>query len=421
VGKIQIAPTKDYFIMNDKPFFYLADTVWSVFTNATLEEWGKYLDYRKAQGFNALQIDILPQWDASQSDIEMKPFELDENGQWNFFKPNGEYFNRAQSMMEMAVECGFVPVLVVLWCNYVPDTWASKFNPTHIMPAGAVKPYVEHIVHVFDRYDPVYIISGDTDLDSDTACWYYATALDTIKALRQDALTTMHLGGGNVITDAFANNPNLDFYMYQSSHMLESQDLAYKLAEQFYAKEVKRPIVNGEPCYEGHAHGSRYGRFSSFEVRRAIWQSLLSGAKAGVTYGAHGIWSWHKKGKSFGSESFSGMPFDWETALRFPGAWDIAFAKQIFERYELFDLSPRQEAILNDTHEIRMSASSNKVVIYAPYNVDIKIAMDLEGYDWTLIELYTRKFAKPNVEIRSDISVIKMHDFNSDALFIGVK
>jgi hypothetical protein len=276
-------------------------------------------------------------------------------------------------------------------------------------------------VHVFDRYDPVYIISGDTDLDSDTACWYYATALDTIKALSQDALTTMHLGGGKVITDAFANNPNLDFYMYQSSHMLESQDLAYKLAEQFYAKEVKRPIVNGEPCYEGHAHGSRYGRFSSFEVRRAVWQSLLSGAKAGVTYGAHGIWSWHKKGKSFGSEGFSGMPFDWETALRFPGAWDIAFAKQIFEIYGLFDLSPRQEAILNDTHEIRMSASSNKVVIYAPYNVDIKIAMDLEGYDWTLIELYTKKFAKPNVEVRSDVSVIKMHDFNSDALLIGIK
>lgn len=421
MSKIQVAPTKDYFIMNDKPFFYLADTVWSVFTNATLDEWDKYLDYRKAQGFNALQIDILPQWDASQSDIEVRPFELDENGQWDFFKPNREYFSRAESMVEMAVQRGFVPALVVLWCNYVPDTWASKLNPAHIMPADAVKPYVEHIVHVFDRYDPIYIISGDTDLDSDTACWYYMTALDTIKALTQYALTTMHLGGGKVITDAFVNNPNLDFYMYQSSHMLESQDLAYKLAEQFYIKETKRPIVNGEPCYEGHAHGNRYGRFSPFEVRRAVWQSLLSGAKAGVTYGAHGIWSWHKKGKSFGSKDFSGTPFDWETALHFPGAWDTAFAKQIFEIYGLFDLSPRQEAILNDTHEIRMSASSNKVVIYAPYNVDIKIAMDLEGYDWTLIELCTRRFAKPNVEICSDVSVIKMHDFNSDALFIGVK
>lgn len=46
-------------------FFYLADTVWSAFTNIDLTDWAYYLKVRKEQGFNVLQINILPQWDRS--------------------------------------------------------------------------------------------------------------------------------------------------------------------------------------------------------------------------------------------------------------------------------------------------------------------------------------------------------------------
>ena len=62
---VVVSKTQDYFLRNGKPFFYLADTVWSSLTNTSFEEWEEYLTYRKIQGFNALQIDILPQWDRS--------------------------------------------------------------------------------------------------------------------------------------------------------------------------------------------------------------------------------------------------------------------------------------------------------------------------------------------------------------------
>ena len=42
-----------------------------------------------------------------------------------------------------------------------------------------------------------------------------------------------------------------------------------------------------------------YGRFHQFEIRRAAWQSILTGAFAGITYGAAGIYSWHTYGKDF--------------------------------------------------------------------------------------------------------------------------
>ena len=62
---LQVTPEKTFFLRDGQPFFYLADTCWSAFTNITLEEWEEYLNYRRLQGFNALQINVLAQWDSS--------------------------------------------------------------------------------------------------------------------------------------------------------------------------------------------------------------------------------------------------------------------------------------------------------------------------------------------------------------------
>jgi hypothetical protein len=40
--KIGINDSRDGLVLNRKPLFYFADTVWSVFSNATLEEWEEY-------------------------------------------------------------------------------------------------------------------------------------------------------------------------------------------------------------------------------------------------------------------------------------------------------------------------------------------------------------------------------------------
>ena len=58
--KLELAPSRDYFLVEGKPFFYLADTVWAAFASVTIEEWARYLEVRRGQGFNALQISILP-------------------------------------------------------------------------------------------------------------------------------------------------------------------------------------------------------------------------------------------------------------------------------------------------------------------------------------------------------------------------
>ncbi|MHA6533147.1 apiosidase-like domain-containing protein [Paenibacillus sp. BAC0078] len=423
--KLGIAENKRYFVSGGAPFFYLADTVWSAFTNITLEEWNYYLDYRKSQGFNVLQINLLRQWDASGSDLKLEPFALCEDGTYDFYSLNNEYFARAEQMVEIAVSKGFVPALVLLWCNYIPDTWASKIREDKKMPLDAVKPYVRYAADRFSKYCPIYVVSGDTDFPSERANEYYRTALRAVKSHSPECLTTLHIQGRtSAVPDEFINDPDLDFYMYQSGHNSQFQPMAYTLALDFNRKPVTRPVLNSEPCYEMMGYSRQaYGRFNRADVRKAAWQSLLSGAAAGVTYGAHGIWSWHKKGRRFGvtGEGFD-SPYDWQTALKFEGAWDYGYAKWLFQMYGLTDLRP-WDIVLKNTEEIRAAANADlsKIAVYVPVNTVLKLNADLGEYDFTIIDLEHRRVAAASLIVKEKTTVIDMHDFESDVLLIGVK
>ena len=71
---LKISKNKQTLLKDGKTFFYLADTCWSAFTNISDEEWDYYLYKRKVQGFNTIQINILPQWDASLTNFNFNPF-----------------------------------------------------------------------------------------------------------------------------------------------------------------------------------------------------------------------------------------------------------------------------------------------------------------------------------------------------------
>lgn len=421
--KLSVAENKRYFLHEGKPFFYLADTVWSAFTNITLEEWDYYLDYRRSQGFNVLQMNLLRQWDASSSDLNVEPFSQYEDGTYDFYSLNEQYFTRAEQMVEMAVDKGFVPALVLLWCNYIPDTWASRIRDDKKIPLDAVEPYVRYVADRFSKYCPIYVVSGDTDFPSEKANEYYRTALQVIKKHSPECLTTLHIQGRLAeLPNEFIHDPDLDFYMYQSGHNSKFQPTAYTLATHFSNLPIMRPVLNSEPCYEMMGYSRQeYGRFSQADVRKAAWQSLLSGASAGITYGAHGIWSWHKNKGRFGitGEGFD-SPYDWQTALKFEGAWDYGFAKWLFQMYELTHLRP-WDIVLKNTEEIRVATTddASKIVIYIPVNTILKLHADLSDYSFTLIDLEHRRIAEAVATVKDNTTVIGMHNFTSDVLLIG--
>src|SRR5215831_12599544 len=58
--RIMVSSNKRYFQTSDgKPFFWLGDTGWLLLEKCTREEASHYLDVRKQQGFNVIQVMVL--------------------------------------------------------------------------------------------------------------------------------------------------------------------------------------------------------------------------------------------------------------------------------------------------------------------------------------------------------------------------
>lgn len=418
---VKVSDNQRTFIKDGKKFFYLADTCWSAFTNITIEEWEYYLNLRKMQGFNVLQINIMPQWDASGTDLNYYPLPTKDKKIFEFANFNMEYFERAKTMCKMAKDKGFELALVVLWCNYVPGTWASNMNSSNIMPYDFIDKYVEVVHSTFSDLEPMYVISGDTDFDTEDTKKYYMKASNLLRKLAPNLLQTLHIKGRlDEIPEEFIDK--IDFYMYQSGHNAQNLAMPYLLAETLYKKYPAKPLLNSEPCYEQMGFSRRmYGRFYRYDVRRAAWMSILSGASAGVTYGAHGIYSWHKINKNFGlgiGEGFD-APNPWNDAVKYPGAWDYGYIKYIFEMYNIGELVP-MDKILNEVKDIRMAGTleKDKIFIYVPVNTTVKVDLDLSDYNIKIMDLEDKNICISNYEVVDGKTTIHMHNFEQDGLII---
>ncbi len=308
---------------------------------------------------------------------------------------------------------------MVLWVNYVPDTWGSSISDVNIMPKEVAADYTRKVYEVFEEFEPIYVVSGDTDFSSEETVAYYKIALDALCDWSPDSLKACHIKRGyDVIPKEFEEK--LDFYMYQSGHNSMGQDMAYKLAESFCLRKPEKPVVNSEPCYEQMGYSRNlYGRFGREEVRRAAWQSILAGACAGITYGAHGIWNWYTKGMK--KNRILGEGFDtarvWQDALMFPGAWEYGFIREFWEEKKLGRLDAAQELLGNDTREIRVARAENNVyLIYLPVNTKVVLNQELEGYRFRVLDLEEKRVGHPNVKVQDGKTVIDMHRFEKDAV-----
>lgn len=419
-GRLQVDKSRRVFLRENKPFFYLADTIWSAFTNVTFEEWEFYLNKRKSQGFNVLQINILPQWDRCLADVGIYPMQTVNGLDFCFTGWNEEYFERSSRMCEMAAEKGFELALVMLWVNYVPGTWGSRMLGNNIMPSELVESYTEKVVEVFDRFAPIYIVSGDADFDTPEAILYYTAAMNKLCELSPKSLKSLHIKRGyNHIPEELEEK--VDFYMYQSGHNAKGQDQAYKLADDFYKREPVKPVINSEPCYEQMGYSRQiYGRFDRFAVRKAAWTSLLSGACAGVTYGAHGVWNWHKLNKPANPIMGEGFdaPLPWEEALALPGAWDYGKIKYILDMYHCYDLVPFNHILQNNTSEIRAAKANGHILLYVPYNTQVILKTVLENHEAVAIDLEEGRIGHLQVIKDEKSTKISMHLFTKDVLIV---
>ena len=94
-----------YLYKDGKKFFYLADTCWGAFGSIDMPDWRYYLDTRKAEGFNVIQINVLRQWDSSLPNKEPFVVTTHEDGfyEYDYSKINellNKYMNFSQEKFD---------------------------------------------------------------------------------------------------------------------------------------------------------------------------------------------------------------------------------------------------------------------------------------------------------------------------------
>src|SRR6185436_324633 len=119
-----------------------------------------------------------------------------------------------------------------------------------------------------------------------------------------------------------------------------------------------------------------------YVTRRAIYWSLLNTPTAGVTYGAHGVWSWHTRvGEPPTDHPTTGVAKTWREALSFPGSVQMKYLEEFFTSLHWWELSPDNDLLAEQPageDPIRhVSASRSEkgdlALLYLPVGGEVKL------------------------------------------------
>jgi hypothetical protein len=383
-GPMRIHPSARAFAHADgTPVFWLADTVWAAPAHATLEEWQRYVSHRAAQGYNVMQINALPQWDASGPPLR-KPF-LETGGAEDLTRPDPAYFDTLDRMVAIAADAGLIAAIVVVWFENTPadnEEWPIRVPRRGPFTDETVRAFARYLVARYEAFAPVWIVSGDSGFRAPASVALYDAAAEAIVvASARPPMVTTHLNGATAPFPELNARNWLDFTFFQSCHFIDSADRARRYAAVARSFVPRRPVLNSEPCYdsvfvmgpaatgdgpvrwEAGASPERR-RFGRKDVRRTSWVSVLSGANAGISYGAHGTWPWHRDGQTYGPMHY-GLPLDWQQALALDSGEDMARLRRFMEGLPWWDIEPAAGLLADPADAIIGCATAGQATLLA--------------------------------------------------------
>ncbi len=327
--RLQVHESGRYLVdANGAPFFWLGDTAWALFTELTEEEVAEYLDDRHEKGFTVVQAVLA--WGGGPA-----PNAYDE-APWidgDPAAPNPAYFDRAARIVEMAAEREIVMALLPAWGDFV--TVNQRIN------AGNAYEYGNWLGARLGEYPNIVWVLGGDRLPDGHEDVFRRLAAGIAEAEDPPHLMTYHpRGGGHSSSEFFHADSWLGLNMIQSGHAIDYPDYKYVLRD--YELFPARPTLVGEPRYENITHGLRGEgpRVDDHDVRKAAWQSVLSGA-CGHTYGCNGIFQFWRPDM----QSRWNPGIQWRDALDLPGARHMGVLKAIMTSVDWWRLQPAQEMV----------------------------------------------------------------------------
>jgi Protein of unknown function (DUF4038)/Putative collagen-binding domain of a collagenase len=331
---------------NGKPFFWLGDTGWLLFSKLTREEADEYLEDRRKKGFNVIQVMVLHSLD--DVNVYGDSALTDENVAKPKVKPGKTFNNKTEYdfwdhvdyIIDEGAKKGLYMALVPVWGSLVRQGLVNRRQ---------AKIYAAWLANRYKNKPNIIWINGGDILGSDSLD-VWNTIGNTLHAIDENHLVTFHPRGRTISSIWFQNAKWLQLNMFQSGHRNYAQDTAsnepfrfgednWKYVNLVYNKKPVKPVLDGEPSYEGIPYGlhdTTLARWQDKDVRRYAYWSVFAGA-AGFTYGDNAVIQMHKPGDknaAYGANKY------WFQAINDPGSSQIIWLKKLVLSKSYFDRIP---------------------------------------------------------------------------------
>ncbi|MBL7737990.1 MAG: glycoside hydrolase family 140 protein [Chitinophagaceae bacterium] len=369
-----------------KPFFWLGDTGWLLFVKCNREDAIKYLDVRKQQGFNVVQVMVLHDMNNTKNVYGDYALINEDVSKPNVTPGNDhrnaeayDYWDHVDFIVNEAAKRGIYMALVPVWGSNV------KGGKVSVQQGEA---YAKFLASRYkNRNNIIWLNGGDVKGTEGMDVWKMIGA--TLKKYDTRHLVTYHPRGRTSSTDWFHNEPWLDFNMFQSGHKNYAQDTVssesrhygednWKYIDADYALQAAKPTLDGEPSYENIPHGlhdSLQRRWKAADLRRYAYWSVFAGG-AGFTYGENAVMQFNKMGDWTANY---GVTMNWKEAVLSPGAVQMIHLKKLMLSKGYFDRVPAQELTVDSGERYERVAATkgrNYALFYVYNGREFSVATD---------------------------------------------
>jgi len=373
-GAVRVAGNGRYFEHADgTPFFWLGDTVWYGAGLSRKDDWEVYLNDRTAKKFSVVHFNVV---------APRNGMPADENGEISFtgtdpIRINTRFYQRLDERVDAVTAHGLLAAIVLTWGLRPVDSG-------NYLPEKEVVRLVRYLEARYGANHVVWILTGDAYYVGANGARWRRIGRAAFGG-RTHAPVTSHPAGMLWPWDAYREEKWLDFLIYQSGHGDDAETLRWLHSgpvTEDWSESPPRPIINLEPPYEGHLGYQSRLPHTAYVTRRAIYWSLLAAPTAGVTYGAHGVWSWHTAvGQPPTDHPTTGIAKTWREALPFPGSTQMKYLGELFNSIPWWTLRPDNHLLAEqpggNNPAWHVSASRSKrgdlAVVYVPWGGEVKL------------------------------------------------
>jgi Protein of unknown function (DUF4038)/Putative collagen-binding domain of a collagenase len=290
-------------------------------------------------------------------------------------RPVEAYFRHVDFIVNEAEKLGLYVGMLPTW----GDKWNKKWGvgPEIFTPENAAV-YGEWLGRRYRDKPILWILGGDRIPENERhTAIIRAMAAGLKKGDGGAHLMTFHPMGGRDSAEFFHEDDWLSFNMFQSGH--GARDIPnYQFTTRDYHRRPVKPTLDGEANYEDHPINwkAQNGYFDDADVRRAMYWSLLAGA-CGHTYGDHNIWQFLEPGR----KPISAARTPWRQAIDHPGAFQVGYARRLFESRPYQKLVPAAQVLAGDrgkggaTQLAARTEDGSFLFAYTPTGTPLKVTM----------------------------------------------